>query len=299
MLSVVIATYQREERLGLCLAALVTQRPKEVVVIDDGGTDKSLEVVRRWATQMPIKYVWHPHDRFGLSQSRNEGAALARGDLLVFIDSDILLNPNALEAYTRLYEQYPNCAVAGYYKYLPGMEMSTAHVAYMWDRVWNMKLPRLDIPQKYKPIGKDVREAWHNVGPDRKEHIGADLFQEEGFLSASPFMLLGGNMAIPRHIFNETGGFDENFRQYGGEDAEMSLAILSAGYGIRYSKAAAGAHMAHEIHAEVREGENEIDARAYIAKKYPAWFINGEPAWDGRFEGKIDWEYPVREKKYK
>jgi len=282
VISVIIPTFERAESLRLCLTALQQQTFKdfEVIVVDDGSDDFCV------AKEFGVRYIWHPHDGFGLSRSRNEGVRLSKGELLHFIDSDIMLAPDALENAWDMYQQKPDRAIGGYYRYLPGMEITTDDVVNNWEDIWDCELPPKEVGQILVPEGSDVREAWFSMGK-----IGENPFDYDERVLWSPFVLLGGNMVIPKHIFVQTGGFDEHFTVYGGEDAEMSLAIISRGYGISYAKRVAGCHIAHRKNAYASTGDGgEMMHRRYIATKYP-YFLHP----DGTERTEV-WGQPVGRK---
>jgi len=274
-ISLVIPTYQRRDSLRLCLEALRCQtfQAFDVFVVDDGGEDQSQQVFM----QSGVKgaYLWSPHNGFGLSRCRNLGARRATGEVLHFIDSDIMLCPTALQVAWDLYQDKKDRAIGGYYKYLPGMVIQLEDVR-KWTDIWEMTLPPLAITQVNTPIGMDVRDAWFGM-TDPLHRIGEDVFTYEDKVLWSPYCLLGGNMVIPREIYEKTGGFDENITTYGGEDAEMSLAIISRGYGISYSRRIAGGHIAHPKH-EGSVIDDEGAKRRYIAAKYPFFLTpEGDP----------------------
>lgn len=86
MVSVIITTYNRRAFLGEALRSVMDQSytDKEIIVIDDGSTDGSDESVKG----MPVRYEWKENG--GISSARNRGIALARGNLLAFLDVDDL-----------------------------------------------------------------------------------------------------------------------------------------------------------------------------------------------------------------
>lgn len=291
--SVVVVTYMRRRHLLWCLEALAQQTLPynrfEVVVVDDGGLDNSEEEVHAAKRRHPehnVRYVWHKHEGWGLARSRNEGAALTSGACIVFIDSDILLNPEALEVYVELLRSNPNRVIGGYYKYLKGMKLTLKAIR-EWTPIWNMSLPEIMIPQhEYQLLGTDVREAHYNQGTSAE-----DLFADESKTYRNPYSLLGGNIMVPRHIWDQTEGFDETLTHYGGEDAEFSLQIADLGYMFSYSKRAGGCHMAHTKH-EGAELKTEM-AKQHIRERWPQWFTkHGEPIW--AYAG---WQRPHRGRK--
>src|SRR5512138_1599223 len=155
---------------------------------------------------MECRYVWHTHHGFGLSRSRNEGAKLAKGEVLHFIDSDILLNPKALANLWKLYQENPDRAIGGYYRYMPAMLITKSDVLTNFQAIWDEKLPRLPDAKELDKGGPDMRELKFYEGA-----LGVNPFDYEHDVLWSPFMLLGANIVIPKHIWDITGGFDENF----------------------------------------------------------------------------------------
>lgn len=263
---VVVPTYQREASLELCLEALRNQSFQDfyVRVVDDGGTDDSKKVVLQ--SGLPAAYMRQEHAGFGAPRARNVGAKNCQSPLLVFVDSDIMLVPKALEVAWELYTENSMRAIGGYYKYLKGMLIKKSDVSLRWDDIWNAKLPALEINQGAVPIGKDVREYMN----DHKRALGqdvVDVFDFEHEVCWSPFAFLSGVIAIPTEAFLETGGFAE-FDTYGGEDAEMSLALITRGWPISYSRRFAGAHLAHPKN-EGATGPNERARIREIAARYP------------------------------
>ena len=89
--SVVIPCYNAEGYVGEAIESALNQtyRPVEVIVIDDGSTDGSLDVIRSFGDR--IRYESGPNR--GPSAARNRGVQLARGELIQFLDADDVLHP--------------------------------------------------------------------------------------------------------------------------------------------------------------------------------------------------------------
>lgn len=288
--SVCVTTYQRSQHLRWCLEALGNQTASyddfEVIVVDDGGTDdspKQFQYARKKFPSMQMQYQWHEHDGWGLSRSRNEAASYARGEILVFIDSDIMLNPRAVESFIDIYRKNPNRVIGGYYKYLKGMKITLDDIK-RWFPIVGMTLPDVNIEQDQPAeLGKDVREVHYNWG-----WMSEDVFADEDRVFRNPFTLLGGNIMVPRHIWKQTEGFDAGWRSYGGEDAEFSIQIANLGYGFSYSRRVGGCHAAHVKSKGAKEGT--MSAIDYIRQKWPQWFTKvGAPVWD-----MAGWKRPPR-----
>ena len=109
-LSVVIPTYNRLPILRKCLLALEDQQLAapisgyEVVLVDDGSTDATLSWLAEHAAELPhLRLIRQEHG--GPAAARNRGVQGARGDVIVFIDSDLVVTDGFLLAHARRLEQ--------------------------------------------------------------------------------------------------------------------------------------------------------------------------------------------------
>ncbi len=86
MVSIVITTYNRRSFLKEAVLSVINQdyQDKEILVIDDGSTDRSFEEVRG----LPLRYVWK--ENRGISSARNMGINISRGEFIAFLDVDDL-----------------------------------------------------------------------------------------------------------------------------------------------------------------------------------------------------------------
>ena len=112
--SVVIGTRDRPDSLKRCLASLVqqTQRPAEVVIVDDGHLDPAPFVAMLEAAGIHAPYVNKSHDP-GLTKSRNVGIHQSTGDVVLFLDDDVAVAPRYIEALQRVYEAHPEAGGVG------------------------------------------------------------------------------------------------------------------------------------------------------------------------------------------
>ena len=109
-LSVVIPTYNRLPILQKCLRALESQRLTapvdnfEVVLVDDGSTDATVAWIREHAAELPhVRLIQQEHG--GPAEGRNRGVREARGDVIVFIDSDLVVLSDFLVCHGRALER--------------------------------------------------------------------------------------------------------------------------------------------------------------------------------------------------
>ena len=112
LISVIVPAYNAENTLPACLEALraQTRPPDEVIVVDDGSTDRTSEVAERY----PVKLLRQPNQ--GPASARNLGAQHARGDLLLFTDSDCEPWPDWVEHLSRLFADPDVVGAKGVYR---------------------------------------------------------------------------------------------------------------------------------------------------------------------------------------
>lgn len=101
-LSIIIPIYQVEEYIEECLGSIIHQGVAcEIILVDDCGTDQSMEIAQRFLADSPAGVTWqslrHERNR-GLSAARNTGMEVAKGDYILFVDSDDKLIDGALPA---------------------------------------------------------------------------------------------------------------------------------------------------------------------------------------------------------
>lgn len=99
--SVIVPVHDAEATLGAQLEALAAQDfdgEWELVVADNGSTDGTVALVRKWTDRLPALRVVDARDRRGVSHARNVGAAAACGELLAICDADDVVTPGWLSA---------------------------------------------------------------------------------------------------------------------------------------------------------------------------------------------------------
>ncbi len=186
-ISLVIPTCNRKNTLLLCLAAATNQDypDYEVIVVDDGSTDSTGEMVQREFPQ--VRYLRQEPNR-GPAAARNRGIEIATGEVVAFTDDDCLLPPDFLSRLMDGYRRYPEVAGVGGY-----LEASK------------------EVLQR-NPFARYEAYVTHRVyraGPE--EYLG-------GFECPA-----GGtnSMSYCRRVLREVGGFDESFPYAAGEDADL------------------------------------------------------------------------------
>ena len=116
LVSVIIAFLNEERFLVDAVESVLRQsyRNWELLLVDDGSTDKSVGMAKDYANRFPerIHYLQHEgHANKGLSASRNKGIQHARGSLIALLDADDVWLPEKLEQQTTIFKRHPEVAM--------------------------------------------------------------------------------------------------------------------------------------------------------------------------------------------
>src|SRR6185436_125554 len=114
LVSVIIPCYNQGRFLGEAIESVLNQtyRNCEIIVVDDGSMDDTARVAARYPSVNLVR-----QSNRGFSAARNAGFEQSLGDLLVFLDADDRLLPNAIEDGVECLEHNPQCAfVYGRYR---------------------------------------------------------------------------------------------------------------------------------------------------------------------------------------
>jgi glycosyltransferase involved in cell wall biosynthesis len=100
LVSVIIPTYNRADMIGLTIDSInrQTYASIEIVVVDDGSTDHTGEVIQSLSEKSERHIVYYKKLNGGCASARNRGLELANGELIAFLDSDDTWEPDALES---------------------------------------------------------------------------------------------------------------------------------------------------------------------------------------------------------
>ena len=162
MISVVVPAYNEESSLPACLAALRAQDYQgeyEVIVVDNGSTDRTAEVARDWGARV----IFEP--RPGVAVARQTGFEAARGEIIATTDADTKVPTYWLSEIDRLFRRHPRAlAVGGANEITDGPFLARA-----WVKFCCFLAPVLEflLPGYWNLIGTNFAvkgEAFHSVG---------------------------------------------------------------------------------------------------------------------------------------
>lgn len=111
--SVVIPTYNRPRDLHACIESILSQKrlPLEIVVVDDGNLEEL--PLKAEAEAAGVGYVYHRKKKRGLTASRNAGIAVSSGQIVFFLDDDVVLYPDYVDRILRVFEEDEGRAIGG------------------------------------------------------------------------------------------------------------------------------------------------------------------------------------------
>ena len=237
-ISLVVPTYNRIETLRYVLPSLLGQDLPadryEVLVCDSNSNDGTAEYLAAMRAEHP--HLWHVAGAYsGRAMARNAGIAQARGQVVLFNDSDIIASPDLLAQHWRHHEEQQDIAVVG-------LEVQVKSLEDYADK--------RDHPEK--------RGALHPPGRKRLSWL----------------YFLTGNASVRRDDLLRVGCFDEAFTGYGHEDLELGYRLQKAGIAILYEPRAVNYHwqdVAHEDQVEKMKLAGRSTVRFY--RKHPDFAV--------------------------
>lgn len=241
--SVVIPAYNRPALLARTLESLTAQSKEspafEVHVADDGSEEDLLSTVES-TVGLEIYYHRRERDRFGAGQARNLATASAKGDVVVFLDSDCLVGPEFITQHAAWHSSGTKTVViGGRSKAVMGSE---------------------DALTDYR---KRLRRRTASL-----QH-GTEIFRS----------FVTSNVSLPLELFRETGGFDERFHRWGGEDTELGWRLWNGGALFIDDESILVTHQAEEDFAGGEEGRRRAHQMnmGLIRSLIPHRFYRREP----------------------
>ncbi|MBA3658474.1 MAG: polysaccharide deacetylase family protein, partial [Gemmatimonadales bacterium] len=234
-ISVVIATYERAERLRCCLDALSRQRCRpdefEVVVVVDGSRDGTMELLKTLVPAYRLRPLWQ--ENAGAGSARNRGAEAAIAPFLLFLDDDIIADPDLVGEHLRTQREQGGATVLG----------------------------RLGLTLPDSPSGllRAFAASW-------ERHYNRLASRT---LSPTCMDCYTGNLSVPASAFRAVGGFATDLRR--SEDVELGFRLERHGVPFVYADAARACQdYRKEWRALATDAEAAGEASLELYRRHPA-----------------------------
>lgn len=221
LVSVVIPTFNRAAIVGRAIESALAQsyRDIEVIVVDDGSTDGTREVVARYGSR--VRYSFQTNA--GVSAARNTAMRMATGEFVAFLDSDDVWKPWRVEAQVAALAQHPQVGLA--WTDMTAVDDRGTVIDERHLRVMYAAHNRVDVDVRMRQVGT-LGSLSANVPAELQGasvRIGT-LFSE---------ILLGNllhtsTVLVRRAWIERVGGFDPTFAR-AGEDYEFYVRLCSVG----------------------------------------------------------------------
>lgn len=255
--SIIIVNFNGKSFLGPCLLSLQQQsfsHGVEIIVVDNASTDGSVEFLSK---NHPEVTVIPQTTNGGFGQANNKASAVAKGEYLVFLNSDTQVEPDWLLELVSAARANPKIAAVTPRVYLFSSKVNSA-------KVQNAGI--LIFKQGYV---RDRGILTRN---------GADDYEEDSVFFEQPTIVpacCGVSMLVTRSAFKEVGGFDPDYFMYY-EDVDLSLRLRLNGYHCAYAPKAivwhhhgASSHIASPFFIF----QTERSRLLFIAKHFPLFTV--------------------------
>lgn len=211
-LTIVIPTFNREELLSRVLHSYLAQSAvqsiRELIVVDDGSTDNTAAMVEEVGGRTPFEIRYIRQDKKGPAAARNLGIRAARGNLILFTDSDVVPDRDLVRQHLDWHAKNP--------------EVATAILGYV---TWPDTPPPTPFMKWYGEYGALFGYRFLRHG--RRASFGY-------FYTC--------NVSLKTEFLKNNGQFDEEFKLAAYEDTELGYRLQSAGMSLLYNSSAVGYH---------------------------------------------------------
>lgn len=238
--SVIIPTYNRSQIVKKCLNALLEQtfsyKDFEILVIDDGSTDATKDIVIKTQSSSRVSIEYFFQENKGPAAARNLGIKNAKGEILILIDDDIIATAKLLDEHINWHHQFKenNIATLGYVTWFPEFKITR----FMY---------------------------WLEHGGPQFTY--GDL---EGKTEIDFNYFYTANISLKKKFLLENGLFDEDFPYPAYEDLELAYRLKRKGLKIFYNKNAVAFHFHQILVKDFLSRMEKVGESAYILlQKHP------------------------------
>jgi N-acetylglucosaminyl-diphospho-decaprenol L-rhamnosyltransferase len=221
--TVVVVNYESGPALARCVEGLRAEGASELVVVDNGSVDGSVDEVRR---RFPDVEVLVPGRNLGYGAAANRGVAATTEPLVLVCNSDLEVGPGALAALAAVLGAEPGCALVG-------------------PLIRNRDGTRYPSARRFPTLVDAAGHALLGIfAPDNRFTRSYHRAALEGAESGTELVdwVSGACFLVRRSVFEHVGGFDEAYFMYL-EDVDLCWRLGRAGWTVAYLPTAEVTHL--------------------------------------------------------
>lgn len=258
-ITVIIPTYNRRDLLNKTLLSLCFQSfnlyDYEVIVIDDGSSDDTNDIVLSFKDRIFISYFYQEDKGFRVAKARNVGIVNAHFNVCLFLDSGMIAHPDLLKNHWAMHKGKPELAGVGFaYGYCDYENLSASLLKEFANKT--------DVEKIFEMF------RTHENLRDRRAVVleqNAITFEE---ISIPWIIFWTCHVSCSTKSLMRVNGFDETFQSWGGEDIELGLRLQAAGVPFVFAYGCEAIHCPHN-RSIVSLGRGDHYSR-YLYEKHPS-----------------------------
>lgn len=264
-MSIVVVSYRRHDEIRACLRDLDAQHttvPFEVVLVLQAYPDEVAEqIVAEFSGTLGLN-TYHTERGLGVHGARNAAIARSAGEIIAFLDDDVRVPPDWVDALVSYYADPAVGGVGGFVRHPGSQRLST-----------RVLRPVLGLSaNRYRIDWGGFHAIPWASHPERD--------QDADWLS-------GCNMSFRRAALDEVGGFDEGYGLYGFDDVDIGLRVRRAGWRLTSTRRLTVAHHPSPVNrAALPDLVREEEARRV---RFVRRAIGDRPAWQLRYLARFSW----------
>lgn len=256
-LSIIIPSYNTKTIMLDCLDSIIKHTKGigyEIIIIENGSKDGSLEAIANYSKSHSQVVLIDAKENLGFGRANNLGVASAKGEYLLFLNSDTIIFDDALKVSIENIRKHPKVGVYSC-RLLNAdrtVQQSGGHFpTFLNVFAWQFFVDDLPVIGTLIPSFHPQKSQY-----DKDQHMD---------------WVTGAFMIIPKKIFDEVGGFDDTIFMYT-EEMELSYRISKLGYTALFQNKPAIIHLGGASSGSFLALTSEVQNMIYFWKKHmPSW----------------------------
>lgn len=225
-LSIILVNWNTCELTRQALASVFAETSSfafEVIVVDNASTDSSVQMIE---TEFPTVRLIKNADNRGFGKGNNQGLAIAKGEYLMFLNTDVIVHDRAIEKLVDYLDTHPDVMMVG--PKLLNSDGSFQHAS------------RRSLPDPLNSAA--FLFGLHKLFPKARWATRYKRTSDDPDVTGPAEALSGAAMLFRREVYETIGGFDETFFMYG-EDLDFCKRVLDKNWTIHYVYTAVITHL--------------------------------------------------------